>query len=75
MHREKVIFSIVLFVCLGQTWAWSQSTGKAHDLRRDADRDYDKNAFVEAEEAYRKANILDEDEKGVYNLGFSSATL
>ncbi|NND33051.1 MAG: tetratricopeptide repeat protein [Saprospiraceae bacterium] len=47
----------------------AQAKGKAHDLKREADRAYDLKKYDSAEEAYRKATIVNPDDKGVFNLG------
>ena len=62
---------LIVFLGIIPFLAGAQSRGQAHDLRRDADKSYDQKQYDAAEDAYRRATILDPDEKGVFNLGNS----
>jgi len=64
----RTTYIIALAFLLGGT-ARAQSKGQAHDLKRDGDQSYHKQQFDKAEESYRKATIVDPDDKGVFNLG------
>ena len=60
---------ITLILICSYSLLLAQSAGQAHDLRRDADKQYDRKLYAEAEESYRKATVIDPDEKGTFNLG------
>ena len=64
---RQIVMMLVLSALVSV--ANAQSKGKAHDLRRNADQQYDRKAYDQAEESYRKATILDPDDKGTFNLG------
>ncbi len=67
---SKVLEIILLWsIVLMASSTFAQDKAKAHNLRRDADKEYRSRAYDKAEEAYRKADILDADEKSSFNLG------
>ncbi len=61
--------TLSIFIAILSLSSLAQSKGKAHDLRRQADKQYDRQAYTEAEESYRRSTIIDPDEKGTFNLG------